>query len=193
MGLLDFTDMGELGARLRASILSGLAIAWSVAAQDALTRRRSLQIHFRQCGHRCGGCRANSSRMAWRTHGSRSATIPPTPHTKTDFGCKVRQKIYNYIQRYPELQDRPARITDRSVQCGGGGGRIFPFVHRDQTTSAAITADRTVLAAAGRRNEQCIGAFVADARKCLLKVASLRRRRKGFGWTRWSRPWLTTP
>ena len=32
-------------------------------------RCRSLQIHFRQCGHRCGGGRAMSSRMAWRTPG----------------------------------------------------------------------------------------------------------------------------
>ena len=31
--------------------------------------RRSLQIRFRQCGHRCGGSRAKSSRMAWRTAG----------------------------------------------------------------------------------------------------------------------------
>ena len=33
------------------------------------SRRCSLQIHFRQCGHRCGGGRAMSSRMAWRTAG----------------------------------------------------------------------------------------------------------------------------
>jgi GAF domain-containing protein len=31
--------------------------------------RRSLQIHFRQCGHRGGGSGAKSSRMAWRTAG----------------------------------------------------------------------------------------------------------------------------
>src|ERR1700745_1298515 len=30
----------------------------------------SLQIHFLQRGHRCGGGRAMSSRMAWRTAGN---------------------------------------------------------------------------------------------------------------------------
>src|SRR6476619_4386863 len=42
----------------------GLALLWQI-----YSRRRSLQIHFRQCGHRCGGSRAKSSRMAWRTAG----------------------------------------------------------------------------------------------------------------------------
>jgi hypothetical protein len=41
-----------------------LALLWQI-----YSRRRSLQIHFRQCGHRCGGSRAKSSRMAWRTAG----------------------------------------------------------------------------------------------------------------------------
>ena len=41
-----------------------LALLWQI-----YSRRRSLQIHFRQCGHRCGGSRANSSRMAWRMAG----------------------------------------------------------------------------------------------------------------------------
>src|SRR6516164_11107738 len=41
-----------------------LALLWQI-----YSGRRSLQIHFRQCGHRCGGSRANSSRMAWRTAG----------------------------------------------------------------------------------------------------------------------------
>jgi putative tryptophan/tyrosine transport system substrate-binding protein len=41
-----------------------LALLWQI-----YLRRRSLQIHFRQCGHRCGGSRAKSSRMAWRTAG----------------------------------------------------------------------------------------------------------------------------
>ena len=40
------------------------ALLWQI-----YSGRRSLQIHFRQCGHRCGGSRANSSRMAWRTAG----------------------------------------------------------------------------------------------------------------------------
>ena len=30
-----------------------LALLWQI-----YSRRRSLQIHFRQCGHRCGGSRA---------------------------------------------------------------------------------------------------------------------------------------
>ena len=41
-----------------------LALLWQI-----YSRRRALQIHFRQCGHRCGGSRAMSSRMAWRTAG----------------------------------------------------------------------------------------------------------------------------
>src|SRR5262249_32249101 len=45
-------------------LLSVLALLWQI-----YSRRGSLQIHFRQCGHRCGGSRAMSSRMAWRTAG----------------------------------------------------------------------------------------------------------------------------
>src|SRR5262249_61852221 len=41
-----------------------LALLWQI-----YSGRRSLQIHFRQCGHRCGGSRAKSSTMAWRTAG----------------------------------------------------------------------------------------------------------------------------
>ena len=41
-----------------------LALLWQI-----YSCRCSLQIHFRQCGHRCGGSRAKSSRMAWRTAG----------------------------------------------------------------------------------------------------------------------------
>jgi transposase len=44
--------------------LASLALLWQI-----YSGRRSLQIHFRQCGHRCGGSRAKSSRMAWRTAG----------------------------------------------------------------------------------------------------------------------------
>jgi hypothetical protein len=36
-----------------------LALLWQI-----YSRRDSLQIHFRQCGHRCGGGRAMSSRIA---------------------------------------------------------------------------------------------------------------------------------
>jgi hypothetical protein len=43
---------------------SSLALLWQI-----YSRRCSLQIHFRQCGHRCGGSRAKSSMMAWRTAG----------------------------------------------------------------------------------------------------------------------------
>jgi hypothetical protein len=42
----------------------GLALLWQI-----YSRRCSLQINFRQCGHRCGGSRAMNSRMAWRTAG----------------------------------------------------------------------------------------------------------------------------
>jgi hypothetical protein len=45
-------------------IYASLALLWQI-----YSRRGSLQIHFRQCGHRCGGGRAMSSRMAWRTAG----------------------------------------------------------------------------------------------------------------------------
>ena len=38
-----------------------LAVLWQI-----YSRRRSLQIRFRQCRHRCGGSRAKSARMAWR-------------------------------------------------------------------------------------------------------------------------------
>jgi hypothetical protein len=48
---------------LRASV-QDLALLWQI-----YSRRCSLQIHFRQCGHRCGRSRAKSSRMAWRTAG----------------------------------------------------------------------------------------------------------------------------
>src|SRR5262249_29311506 len=46
------------------TVPTGLALLWQI-----YSGRRSLQIHFRQCGHRCGGSRAKSSRMAWRTAG----------------------------------------------------------------------------------------------------------------------------
>jgi hypothetical protein len=38
-----------------------LALLWQI-----YSRRRLLQIHFRQCGHRCGGSRAKSSRTTSR-------------------------------------------------------------------------------------------------------------------------------
>src|SRR6266508_1327589 len=41
-----------------------LALLWQIYSCRCL-----LQIHFRQCGHRRGGSRAMSSRMAWRTAG----------------------------------------------------------------------------------------------------------------------------
>src|SRR4030095_11186836 len=44
--------------------LQQLALLWQI-----YSRRSALQIHFRQWGHRCGGGRAMSSRMAWRTAG----------------------------------------------------------------------------------------------------------------------------
>src|SRR6266545_3340013 len=44
--------------------LHRLALLWQIYSCRCL-----LQIHFRQCGHRRGGSRAMSSRMAWRTAG----------------------------------------------------------------------------------------------------------------------------
>jgi len=49
---------------VRGSIERCLALLWQI-----YSCRCSLQIHFRQCGHRRGGSRATSSRMAWRTAG----------------------------------------------------------------------------------------------------------------------------
>jgi putative tryptophan/tyrosine transport system substrate-binding protein len=43
----------------------GVALLWQIYSR----RRRSLQIHFWQCGQRCFGGWAMSSRMAWRTAG----------------------------------------------------------------------------------------------------------------------------
>src|SRR5215470_15410604 len=48
----------------RGECQQGLALLWQI-----YSRRCALQIHFRQCGHRCGDSRAKSSRMAWRTAG----------------------------------------------------------------------------------------------------------------------------
>src|SRR5262249_9687414 len=45
-------------------MMPSLALLWQI-----YSRRCSLQIHFWRCGHRCGGSRAISSRMAWRTAG----------------------------------------------------------------------------------------------------------------------------
>src|SRR6516165_3019055 len=45
--------------------MSALALLWQI-----YSRCFSLQIHFLQRGHRCGGGRAMSSRMAWRTAGN---------------------------------------------------------------------------------------------------------------------------
>src|SRR6266567_3579179 len=56
------TDLGIPCRSKSAKVV--LALLWQI-----YSRRGSLQIHFRQCGHRCGGSRAKSSRMAWRTAG----------------------------------------------------------------------------------------------------------------------------
>src|SRR5262249_14291261 len=61
--------MGEGAHRNRCATVyshceTALALLWQI-----YSGRRSLQIHFRQCGHCCGGSRAKSSRMAWRTAG----------------------------------------------------------------------------------------------------------------------------
>jgi hypothetical protein len=60
---LTETDL-EVQAAFMDICMEALALLWQIHSG-----RRSLQIHFRQCGHRCGGSRAKSSRMAWRTAG----------------------------------------------------------------------------------------------------------------------------
>jgi hypothetical protein len=57
-GILTKVDRASMAVGLEASTL------WQIYSRSC-----SLQIHFRQCGHRCGGSRAKSSRMAWRTAG----------------------------------------------------------------------------------------------------------------------------
>ena len=57
------TDWRTRASR-RTYVMKTLALLWQI-----YLGRRSLQIHFRQCGHRCGGGRAMSSRIAWRTAG----------------------------------------------------------------------------------------------------------------------------
>src|SRR5262249_57516247 len=52
---------------------SSLALLWQI-----YSCRCSLQIHFRQCGHRCGGNRAKASRTAAPT--ARPARSSPPPH-----------------------------------------------------------------------------------------------------------------
>ena len=55
------------GLTMRLAAVPGgpvLALLWQIYSCRCL-----LRIHFRQCGHRCGGGRAMSSRMAWRTAG----------------------------------------------------------------------------------------------------------------------------
>ena len=63
---LDWSSVHHGGRRcvVRRPRGERLALLWQI-----YSGRRSLQIHFRQCGHRCGGSRAKSSRMAWRTAG----------------------------------------------------------------------------------------------------------------------------
>jgi methyl acetate hydrolase len=47
----------------------GIGIDWLALLWQIYSRRCLLQIHFRQCGHCCGGGRSMSSRTAWRTAG----------------------------------------------------------------------------------------------------------------------------
>src|SRR5882724_12351546 len=55
----------HINSSLREGPLRHLALLWQI-----YSRCFSLQIHFLQRGHRCGGGRAMSSRMAWRTAGN---------------------------------------------------------------------------------------------------------------------------
>src|ERR1700746_4052849 len=50
---------------VRGILAVALALLWQI-----YSRCFSLQIHFLQRGHRCGGGRAMSSRMGWRTAGN---------------------------------------------------------------------------------------------------------------------------
>src|SRR5262249_43581657 len=47
-----------------AQLLADRASQWLALLWQNYSCRCPLQIHFRQCGHRCGGIRAKSSRMA---------------------------------------------------------------------------------------------------------------------------------
>ena len=65
--VIDDTAIPKKGTHsvgVAAQYASALALLWQI-----YSRRCTLQIHFRQCGHRCGGGRVMSSRMAWRTAG----------------------------------------------------------------------------------------------------------------------------
>jgi hypothetical protein len=65
----DFSGRFLAGeARSAPMSAQGLALLWQI-----YSRCRSLQIDFRQCGHRCGGSRAKRSRMAC------SRRSPPAP------------------------------------------------------------------------------------------------------------------
>src|SRR5260370_40490763 len=60
-----FLPLSAMSTPLNWSPHPRLALLWQI-----YSRSFSLQIHFLQRGHRCGGGRAMSSRMAWRTAGN---------------------------------------------------------------------------------------------------------------------------
>src|SRR4029077_1761032 len=67
-GLVEYgRSQWSLLHEFRWSESSALWLLLAVLLWQIYSRRCSLQIHFRQCGHRCGGSRAKSSMMAWRT------------------------------------------------------------------------------------------------------------------------------
>ena len=66
----NFQDMVRIQADFMQSLMKAfgeqsLALLWQIHLRCC-----SLQIHFLQYGHRCGGSRAISSRIAWRTAGN---------------------------------------------------------------------------------------------------------------------------
>jgi hypothetical protein len=72
-------DVGEVAAPVHILSVDDLRLLWmqhQLAGREAVRNRTpecprllGALIHFRQYGHRCGGSRAKSSRMAWRTAG----------------------------------------------------------------------------------------------------------------------------
>src|SRR6476646_8614887 len=95
--------------------IQGLALLWQI-----YSRCFSLQIHFLQRGHRCGGGRAMSSRMAWRTAGNvgRGATLRYLPQYSPDLNpiempfSKLKASLLKAAERtIPRLRRRIARFA----------------------------------------------------------------------------------
>jgi hypothetical protein len=82
---------------LRARFLQFVSRKWEKASRLALlwqiySRRRSRQIHFRQCGHRRGGGQAMSSRIACRTCQS-ALNVDPLSAPNLDPCAASRERV----------------------------------------------------------------------------------------------------